>query len=41
VDLHNGSQVAKTIGTNMTFVTKDNVDQFLQPAAGATPTATK
>ena len=30
VDLHNGKQVPTMISTNMTFVTKDNVDQFLK-----------
>ncbi len=30
VDLHNGKHVDKKIGTNMTFVTKDNIDQFLK-----------
>jgi ribose transport system substrate-binding protein len=35
VDLHNGKQVEKTISTNMTFVTKDNIDQFLKPSTPA------
>jgi ribose transport system substrate-binding protein len=39
VDLHNGKQVDKAVNVPMTFVTKDNIDQFLQPAV--TPTATK
>jgi ribose transport system substrate-binding protein len=30
VDMHNGKQVEKKISTNMTFVTKDNIDQFLK-----------
>ncbi len=38
VDMHNGKTVEKAISTNMTFVTKDNIDQFLQPAT-STPVA--
>lgn len=30
VDLHDGKKVAPLISTNMTFVTKDNIDQFLK-----------
>jgi ribose transport system substrate-binding protein len=30
VDLHNGKQVEKMISTEMTFVTKENIDQFLK-----------
>lgn len=30
VDLHNGKQVEPMISTDMTFVTKDNIDQFLK-----------
>jgi ribose transport system substrate-binding protein len=29
-DLHNGAKVPEVISTNMTFVTKDNIDQFLK-----------
>lgn len=30
VDLHNGKEVPPMISTDMTFVTKDNIDQFLK-----------